>query len=126
MNKVIVTTTGATGGQHVHDFTSYTQTGITEILRDAPSEVDACQVLGGGDGVSEHWTVSWEKLDNVWGQTALPQDFVDGVAGRDSGVTGLPQDDVPLKNTSSSTELPQLSADSTSSLLNPLRPVNQD
>lgn len=73
----------------------------TELLRDAPGEVDACQVLGGGDRVSEDRTISWEELDNVGGQTAVPQDFVDGVAGRDSGVTWLPQDNVPLKDTSS-------------------------
>lgn len=73
-------------------------------LRDAAGEVDACQVLGGGDGVSEHGTISWEELDDVWRQTALPQDSVDGVAGGHGGVAGLPQNDVPLQNTSSSTQ----------------------
>ncbi len=73
-------------------------------LRDAAGEVDACQVLRGGDGVSEHGAVSWEKLDDVWRQTALPQDSVDGVAGRHGRVTGLPQHDIALKNSRSSTE----------------------
>lgn len=67
------------------------------ILRDAAGEVDACQVLRGRDGVSEHRTVSWQELDDVWRQAALPQDVVDGVARRHGGVAGLPQHDIPLK-----------------------------
>ena len=55
-------------------------------------------MLRGRDGVSEHGTISRQELDDVRGQTALPQDFVDGVAGGHGGVAGLPQDDVPLED----------------------------
>lgn len=73
----------------------------TSSLRDTAGEVDSCQVLRGGDGVSEHGTVGREKLDDVWGQTTFPQDPVDSVASRHGRVTGLPQDYVPLEHTSS-------------------------
>lgn len=57
-------------------------------------------MLRGGDGVSKHWTVCRQELDDVGWQTALPQHLVDGVAGGQGGVTGLPQHHVTLANRS--------------------------
>lgn len=72
------------------------------LLRDTAGEVDASQVLRGGDGVPKHGTISWKELDDVGRQTTIPQDFVDCVAGRHGRVTGLPQNHITLKNTCNS------------------------
>ena len=65
-------------------------------LRHAACEVDATQVLRAGDSVPKRGPVSWHKLDDVGGQTGLPEDAIDSIAGQHGSVTGLPQDHVAL------------------------------
>jgi len=69
---------------------------VRVALRDAAGEVDAGQVLGGGDGVPEHGAVCGDELDDVGREAAVAQDPVDGVASRHGRVAGLPQNYVTL------------------------------
>ncbi len=71
-------------------------TSIERDVRHTASEVNASQVLGGRDGVSKHWTIGWDKLDDIGWQSRLSQDLIDGVAGRHGRVTGFPQHHVTL------------------------------
>ena len=76
--------------------------GVSEaavVLRDAAGEVDAGQVLRGGDGVPEHRPVRRHELDDVGRQAAVPEHVVHGVAGRHGRVAGLPQNHVTLETT---------------------------
>ena len=61
-------------------------------------------MLRGGDSVPEHGPVGGQELDDVGGQATVPQHFVDGVAGRHSGVAGLPQNHVTLRDTAESSQ----------------------
>lgn len=65
-------------------------------LRDAAGEVDPGQVWGGGDGVPEDGPVCRQEVDDVWRESTVPQDGVDGVAGGHGSVAGLPEDHVAL------------------------------
>lgn len=66
-------------------------------------------MLGAGDGVPELGAVRGHELHHVWGQPSLQQDLVDGVAGEQGRVTGLPQHHVPLWEENSSSGMTEFS-----------------
>lgn len=66
-------------------------------LRAAAGEIEPAEVLGAGDGVSEDGPVRRHELHDVGREPGFQQDLVDGVAGEQGGVAGLPQDHVSLR-----------------------------
>lgn len=66
-------------------------------LRHAAGEVEPTEVLGAGDSITKHGPIRRHELDDVGRKPGFQQDLVDGVAGKQGRVAGLPQHHVSLQ-----------------------------
>lgn len=65
-------------------------------VRHAAGEIEPAEVLGARDGVSKHGPIRRHELHDVRREPGFKEDLVDGVAGEEGSVAGLPQDHVSL------------------------------
>lgn len=66
-------------------------------VRHAAGEIEPAEVLGARDGVSKHGPIRRHELHDVRREPGFEEDLVDGVAGEQGSVAGLPQNHVSLR-----------------------------